>query len=67
MLDDGSNIAPQIAGAQSNTTGAQSGSGEFASGTGRFRGTTGKVTFVGQLSGSVSEEDWAGWYSLPNT
>jgi hypothetical protein len=40
--------------------GAQSGSGEFASGTGRFQGITGKVTFVGQLSGSVSEKDWVG-------
>ena len=50
-LDDGSTIALQIAGTQSNMTGAQSGSGEFASGTGRFQGITGKVTFVGQLYG----------------
>ena len=65
-LDDGSTITLQIAGTQSNTTGAQSGSGEFASGTGRFQGITGKVTFVGQLSSSVSEKDWVGSYSLPN-
>jgi len=65
-LDDGSTITLQIAGTQSNATGAQSGSGEFASGTGRFQGITGKVTFVGQLSGSASEKDWVGSYSLPN-
>ena len=34
--------------------------------TGRFQGITGKVTFVGQLSSSVSEKDWVGSYSLPN-
>jgi hypothetical protein len=64
-FDDGSTITIQVAGTRGITTGAVSGSGEFVSGTGRYEGITGKVTFVSQVSGSVSEGDWGGSYSLP--
>jgi len=64
-FDDGSTITIQVAGTRGISTGAVSGSGEFVSGTGRYEGITGIVRFVSQVSGSVSEGDWGGSYSLP--
>lgn len=64
-FDDGSTITIQVAGTRGITTGTGSGSGEFVSGTGRYEGITGKVTFVSQISSSVSEGDWTGSYTLP--
>ena len=64
-FDDGSTITIQVAGTRVITTGTGSGSGEFVSGTGRYEGITGKVTFVSQISSSISEGDWTGSYTLP--
>jgi len=64
-FDDGSMITIQLAGSTDNA-GAIRASGEFVSGTGRFKGIAGKLTYAGQRSGSDTETDLVGSYSLPN-
>jgi hypothetical protein len=64
-FDDLSSITVRMAGNFDRASQITKGSGEFVSGTGRFEGITGKVTLVGKFSGSTSEMDWAGSYSLP--
>lgn len=64
-FDDGSMITIQLAGS-TDKAGAISAFGEFVSGTGRFKGITGKVTYAGRRSGSDTETDLVGSYSLQN-
>ena len=64
-FDDGSMITIQLAGSTDKAD-AVSASGEFVSGSGRFKGITGKVTYAGKRSGSDTETDLVGSYSLPN-